>query len=74
MQGDGWIRVPVRSEGLVPIGIGSAKITAEGEIEIILPSGKYFGQYLYQKAQEGWLDYLLIKPMLKEPEGGSDIP
>lgn len=68
MTGNGWVRIPVYSMGLVPIGIGSAKIREDGDIEIILPAGKYFGQAIYQKARNGEIEGLLLSPRNKPAE------
>lgn len=64
MRGENWVRVPIFARGIVPIGIGSAKITAEGEIEITIPNGKFFGTHAYELALRGMLDGLMLENRL----------
>lgn len=66
MRGDGWIRVPVRMQRIVPIGIGSAKITEQGQIDILISNvaGGNFGVELFEMAREGLLTGLIIMPEL----------
>lgn len=75
MQGDGWIRVPVRMQRIVLIGIGSAKLTEKGEIEITVSNlaGGNFGRELYDMAIRGDLAGLIITPeMYPAEEAGSE--
>jgi len=70
MQGDGWIRVPVRMHRIVLVGIGSAKITEHGDIEITVTNlaGGNFGRELYDLALRRELAGLIITPELYPDE------
>jgi hypothetical protein len=61
---NGWARVPVFYQGIVPVGIGSAKLLEAGGIEMILPAGDTLGAEWFVAARNGMLDGLLLKPRL----------
>lgn len=61
---DNWARIPVFYQGIVPVGLGSAKVIESGGIEIILPAGDSLGTEWYKMARNGLLDGLLLKPRL----------
>ena len=70
MQGDGWVRVPVRMQRIVLVGIGSAKITEQGVIDIVVSNlaGGNFGMELYDMARTKQLAGLIIVPELYPEE------
>lgn len=73
MKGDGWVRVPVFARGIVPIGIGSAKITEHGEIEITVVNGQFAGEHMYELAIRGMMEGLMIEPRLIPAEERREI-
>lgn len=61
-----WVRVPVEVVSIVPYGIGSAKITRDGDIEITLPSGNTWGRHIQELIREGKVTGLTLEPIASE--------
>ncbi len=58
-----WVRIPIRIQDIIPIGIGSAKVYRDGRMEVILPSGERFGQSLQEAFRSGQIESLLLVPV-----------
>ena len=65
-----WVRIPVKAQDIVTLGIGSAKIDRDGNIEVILPNGERFGQSLQKAVRAGEIEALMIVPIPSSPKFG----
>lgn len=65
-----WVRIPVKVQDIITIGIGSAKIDRDGSIEVILPSGEMFGRATQEAFRNGAIEALMIVPIPSSPKFG----
>lgn len=68
-----WVRIPVFVRDIVPIGVGSAKIYSDGNIEIVLPTGTNFGKRVQQAVRNGEISGLLLSVHPSDPEEGKPV-
>lgn len=65
-----WVRIPVRIQDIVTLGIGSAKIDREGYIEVTLPTGEMFGRAAQEAFRSGAIEAFMLVPIPSSPKFG----
>lgn len=67
---ENWVRIPVKIQDIITIGVGSAKIDRDGNIEVTLPSGETFGRATQEAFRSGAIEALMIVPIPSSPKFG----
>lgn len=62
-----FVIIPLEVQGVVPYGIGSVKIRLDGTMDMIAPSGHFFGREIEEKFRKGEITALRLE-MVKTEE------
>jgi hypothetical protein len=61
-----WIRVPIDIVQIVPMNIGSAKITKDGKTDILIMMPDEYWKKIQQDVRDGKIESLRITPIYNE--------
>lgn len=61
-----FVIIPLEVQGIVPYGIGSVKIRLDGTMDIIAPSGHFFGREIEEKFRKGAITALRLEVVKTE--------